>query len=293
VAGGLLLAAAYEADRTESAQLARAAQVVTDVAPTSTETVAVAAAGRTVRVPTAMRLDRGRGILLALESERLRRQAVGALEALAAGGSEEDAGQRAADLLVAYGLARQRLEGYLKIDGPRARLVLYALGWPWASSAGPGRSLAEFTATDSLWPPPLASVPEALREGLAEIVVEAPAWATARAELKSRFPLSEEQLVALRAHLCRRAVSRALVAESAMERARKDLAKYVDLVPAQTEAVLAMSAALRLVRAGRAAHPALEAMSEEHPELAAILLRQIRAAGPQPPAREPSHEDRE
>jgi hypothetical protein len=225
--------------------------------------------------------NRQEAILVALESERLRRQVVAALQnAATANLTGELARQAGFEIEARLVVARERLADYLKVDTRTAQVLLYALGWPWLGAADEGQSLGEFTSTGSLWPLPLAGLAQGRRTELAEAAGAAVAWPAAQQELADRFGLTDAQVSAVQGHMCRAAVLDALSNPKGMGRAEDALAKYAALGPAQAEALLAMAGALALVRAGHEAVPALELMARDRADLAGPLLRAAREGLP-------------
>lgn len=158
------------------------------------------------------------------------------------------------------GNSAEHLADALKVQTDVARLLVAALG---RLGSGPPPSLLR----------ELEAFPPSGRPALLSLAADAPAWAAARQALETDHGLSREQLLAVRAELCARALERAFDHHGGAEQAREALGKYGALIPEQREAVLAMAGALELSDAGRRARPALERVGKRHPDLARLLRR--------------------
>ncbi len=143
-----------------------------------------------------------------------------------------------------------RLASYLKLEPERARILACAFS-------------SEGAVADA----------DALRAAAA-----AHSWPHAEAVVADRYGVSAAQMAAFRCALCREALATAFDTLTGPERVERLLGVCAALAPVQVEAVLAIQAALELLRAGPEAEAALDALAEEHPHLAA-LMRQRR---PQP-----------
>jgi len=259
IAGRRLL---FSAPRySDDPRLNRAARAVVDGADSAGAPIVLQGRRPAVLRPLEAYLDRERAVRLAVELERLRRRA---LEARATQADPQARMRQVADVSVQ---ARDRLASFLKVDGRRAQLLLYAGGWPWvgirAEDGQPGE-------------PPLAAMTPAQVRGCLELARQAVAWPEARERLTSERGLSEEQAFAVRAQVLRSALGDAFNSKKGARAAREALAKYAALAPAQARAVLAMRGAVELVRAGSAALPALEVMAQEQPALADALREAVR-----------------
>jgi hypothetical protein len=209
--------------------------------------------------------------LLALEVERLRREfEINPVRpALARGGPERRTSPNGAEPRAS---ALKLLGEFLAVEPERARLLLYALGPPWEGVLSAARTPS---GSDEEMPPPLAALPHERLLRAFEEAVRAPAWPAAEEMLKTSLGLTAEQVTAVRAQLCRRAVASAFESDEGVKSADEALAKYAELMRAQAETLLGMAGSLELVRAGVEAMPALEAMAKHRPELAAPLSEAV------------------
>jgi len=258
------------------ARLRRAARAVTAPDSARKGQVVLNVGGHTVAVPLGVQLDRHRAVSLALESERLRRQAVRALgQASAWSTSAEERGRRAIEVSATFIVARQRLAEFLKVGLSSAEVILYALGWPWFEGSHPHQSVQKFVSVDSAWPGVLAGMSAERRREIVEAVDHEPAWPVARQMLKARFGMADAEAAAVRGHLCRRGTEAAFGSFLGFRRGVDALGKYADLSVVQAEAVLAMAGALALTRAGEAALPYVERMGRRDPGLADLVRREV------------------
>ena len=273
IAAGAFAAARLSRVRySEDPRLDRAARAVVTVRPARSGNLSVQGKGGVFAVPVGLQFDRRRAVELAIELERIRRrfEAGAAGEGVSGAGTGKRPADRAAD---AYLTAEEEVGNFLAVDGDRAQLLLYALGWPWAGRGEGTLSAADFRSARSRPPAPLELMSAERRAQLIQDAERAPAWRAAEETLKRGSGLTPEQLGALRAVLCRQAVAEAFGSERMLKAAAAVLAKYADLVPAQAETVLAMAGATELAAAGADAVPALKAMAKRCPDLAEAILK--------------------
>lgn len=257
----------------ENPRLDRAARAVVTTRPARKGNVAVQGAGGAVNVPIGLQFDRRRAVALAIELERARQRLEARAGASVVGNSTRAAERRTDEAADAYLTAEEEVGNFLAVDGDRAQLLLYALGWPWAGQDEGGISAADFRSARSQPPRPLALMSAERCAQLIRDAERAPAWPAAEEGLKRSSGLTAEQLASVRALPCRQAVAEAFGSERGVRAAAAALGKYADLVPAQADTVLAMAGAIELTLAGAEAAPALKVMAKRHPELAEAILK--------------------
>jgi len=229
-----------------------------------------------VVVPVEEDYDRRRAVELALELDDAREHVEKLMAAATIseyGGTSMDApsGQVAAIGTLAS-RSQSKLSDFLAVDPRQAAAILHALGWPWVHSDLRELRFSDLKLTISGRPAVLEAMPPERLSALIGKIKHSSSWPAAYAELSGNGSVTENQLEALRAHLCKQSVKQAFRSPAARKRSSAALAKYGVLTPAQVRTVLAMYGALELVRNGTQAFPALIWLLERQPGLALPLL---------------------
>ena len=228
-----------------------------------------------VVVPLEEQYDRRRAVQMALElhdvGRRVQQHMAAATVWEYAGGSPDEPARQVAAIQKLASHAQSRLSDFLAIEPGQAAVILHALGWPWLNANLEELSVSDLRPTVSGLPAVLATISQGtLSATMAE--VERSSWPAAYAQLSAKGAATENQLQAVRAHLCRRSAQRAFRRPIGSGRGRASVARYAVLTSAQARTVLAMCGALELVRSGTQAFPALIWLLERHPDLALPLL---------------------
>jgi len=232
--------------------------------------------GVMVTVPVQERYDRERAIRLALELDSEREKLEELIVRVVVQGESGVTGdafrRERARIAELAGGAESKVREFLAVGPSRARVILYALGWPWLRYELDRLSVSDLRAALSERPGPLQGIEGETFSAMVARVQRAPSWLVARMQLEEQHRLTESQLEALRAHVCRKYLKKAFVSWLAKRRAKKALARYATLTPAQVRTVLAMAGALELTGNGTQAFPALVSLLDEWPLLALPLL---------------------
>ena len=240
--------------------------------------------GTPVVVDLPQRYERSTAVALILELDRMRAECersiarLKTLDYLEAEPEQQEAA--AARIASLWHAAQQRLASAITLEPERVRTVLAALGWPWIGEE------AEALTADTLYLH-FAARPAAFRtmgsDAWHAVLTEAQGqlpWPELAAHLAGRYRLSEGQLRALQAHLCRMDVARAFHSSSSLRQAQRSLQRHAALTPAQMRTVLAMAGALDLLDGGTFAFPPLVDLLTHEPALGLPLLHEcVRRTG--------------
>ncbi len=240
---------------------------------------AVGPGGLRVPVPTTLSFDHAEAIRLVLELELMRtrcEEAIARARSVEYLGDDPDkqaaAVKEAADLWQA---AAGRVGSFLAAPEPeRARIVLAGLGWPWLGDSADPLRTEDLEGPFPERPAALGSLSDEQWKALLAGADTQEPWPQVEARLAQDYRLSEGQVRALQAYLCRRDVRRAFRSPGHKRKAGLTLARLGALTPAQVRTVLAMRGAIELLEAGTFAFPPLIEMLEARPELARPLLHE-------------------
>lgn len=261
------------------ARFQRAARAVlpSDEGAGGIDSAASASEGGSFKIPVSQQYNRREALQIVLDLDSRRRQAASLLtKAIAlqhAGVRESVEGGQLEQLVVLARNARQQLTSFLGVNSVQAAALLYGFGWPWHHSELGDPNSARGALRIGDLPAPLRRESD---DDLDQILARArnsSGWSTAKPALRSQFGLSEEQVQAVRAHLCRRSLAAVFGGFPEGGSARDALEKSMNLTGAQNETVVAMAGALYLTSNGTRAYPALIWLLERRPDLAKPLLR--------------------
>jgi len=229
-----------------------------------------------VVVPVEEHYDRRRAVELALELDDARERVEKLMAAATvweyAGISMDAPPRQVAAIGTLASRSQSRLSDFLAVEPRQAAVILHALGWPWLHADPRELSLPDLKPTISGRPAALDAMPPGGLSALIGKIKRSSSWPAVHAELSGNGSVTENQLEALRAHLCKQSVEQAFRSPITRRRSSAALAKYGVLTSAQARTVLAMYGALELVRNGTQAFPALIWLLERQPELALPLL---------------------
>ena len=261
------------------ARFQRAARAVlpSDEGAGGIDSAASASEGGSFRIPVSQQYDRRKALEIVLELDSRRRQAESLLtktKALQYAGVRNSVdGEKLEQFVGLARNARQQLASYLGVNPAQAAALLYGFGWPWHHPDPGDLSSARGALRIGDLPAPLQMKSKSEFDRILTRARSSSGWSTAKTALRSQFGLSEEQVQAVRAHLCRRSLAAVFAGFPESGSAHDALGKWVNLTDAQIKTVVAMSGALYLTSNGTRAYPALIWLLERRPDLAKPLLR--------------------
>ncbi|MFW5923534.1 MAG: hypothetical protein ACOCSQ_04020 [Planctomycetota bacterium] len=220
--------------------------------------------GGTARIPLEGRYEARRAVATVLELERLREKAASLRARIHTGSRHKlDLGSEPMTRLKdIWADARSLLTDFLKIDETRAEPVLYLLGWQPLPPSGTSNTGAQPTEHRSPDPKKL----------LQDQNLKDMPWRTTASRLREEHDLSDHEIARIQCSIVRQECGFPLTSGPNAENTERALTRHAALTPPQARAVLAMSAARRLIHAGPDGMFQLINLLRHRPDLARPLL---------------------